>query len=462
MSEDLDYPVKEIINRARKGRKAIYPFANEYKFSIYGSPIYEKTKRFYTLDDIIILPPQFTPLRLEKAIELASREPTFFDVETEAMVGGFKTSFPLIQSSMGSPDDWNRVAPYSAKACAELGLICGIGENVATTWGYDKRTNSGQPCFMERLLAYLENLDGKYGGIVIQQNEEDAYNELWNRVYSDKRLDKYIEEGKIAFEIKGGQGAKAGMGGEKIVDRETAKRLKQKYTIYPDPDVVEAEFYERHSSPDIFTEEILEKRIKKLKNDYPRVKIWFKTGPYRDLGRVIEISSKAGADCIVIDGKEGGTGMSPTVALKDLGLPTLVCLKAIHEAKLKGVETSMVISGRLYDGSHLVKALSLKADAVAMGRPFLIASYAYRFSEYIIEKELYKNRFLRLLLSRMNFPDKKSVKFIKNFMESVKVESQMLTSAVGKYNLRDLSEEDIGALNEDVAKMFGIRYVYQY
>jgi hypothetical protein len=36
----------------------------------------------------------------------------------------------------------------------------------------------------------------------------------------------------------------------------------------------------------------------------------------------------------------------------------------------------------------------------------------------------------------------------------------MLTSAVGKYNLKDLSEEDVGALNENIAKMFGIRYVY--
>jgi hypothetical protein len=95
-----------------------------------------------------------------------------------------------------------------------------------------------------------------------------------------------------------------------------------------------------------------------------------------------------------------------------------------------------------------------------MGRPFLIASYAYRFAEYFIEKEIYKNKIFRWLYRRFNFLNEKSISFVKNFVESVKVESQMLTSAVGKYNLKDISEEDVGALNENIAKMFGIRYVY--
>jgi len=178
---------------------------------------------------------------------------------------------------MGSQDDWNRVAVYSAIACARSGIICGIGENVSTTWGYDKRKNSSQPCFIERALAYLEN--SNKGGLLIQQNEEEAFDELWNKVYSDKRFDEYIQEGKIGFEIKAGQGAKPGLGGEKIVNREQALALKQKYYIYPDPEKIASPYYERHSSPDIFTKEILEYRIKKLKNDYPRIKIWVKTGP---------------------------------------------------------------------------------------------------------------------------------------------------------------------------------------
>jgi glutamate synthase domain-containing protein 2 len=313
---------------------------------------------------------------------------------------------------------------------------------------------------MERVLTYVESMRDDVGGVVIQQNKEDAYNELWNRVYSDQRLDEHIQEGRIAFEIKGGQGAKAGLGGEKIVDRDTARRLKKKHTIVPDPDSVEADTYERHSAPDIFTEEILDARIKKLRNDYPRVKIWFKTGPYRDLRGVMERASRAGADCIVVDGKEGGTGMSPSVALEDLGIPTLVCLQRIQEAKKSGLKASTVISGRLYDGAHLVKALALGADAVAMGRPFLVSSYAYRFAEHIIERELYRTGLFMRLISGFFSPDGKSEDFVRNFVESVATECRILISALGKYDGRDLGKEDVGALNRKVAKMFAVEYIY--
>jgi hypothetical protein len=49
--------------------------------------------------------------------------------------------------------------------------------------------------------------------------------------------------------------------------------------------------------------------------------------------------------------------MSPIIAMKDLGYPTIVCLKKIHDARVKGVTTSLLISGRLYDGGHVVKSL---------------------------------------------------------------------------------------------------------
>lgn len=459
---NVDYPIKEIIQRARLGRKSIYPFKNaKFKFSIFGATIYQENKRFFTLDDIIITPPQFTPLRLKKAIELVNREPIYHDVETKSEIGGFKTSIPFIQSSMGSQDDWNIVSVYSAKACAKKGVIYGIGENVASTWGYDKRINDNQPCFIERILSYLDNCKEDLGGVVIQQNEEDAFDELWNKIYSDKRLDQYIQEGKIAFEIKAGQGAKAGLGGEKIVDRMTAKRLKDKYIIYPDPDSVDAEYYERHSSPDIFTEEILYNRIRKIKNDYPRVKVWLKTGPYRDLDCVIDIASKAGADCVVIDGKEGGTGMSPTIALQDLGLPALACLKKIYDARKRGITTSLVLSGRLYNGSHLVKAVGLGASGIAAGRAFLISSYAYPLSEKVISSNLYSNPIIRAIQKILRIPNEKSIQFISNYIETVEIETKMLVSAVGKYNIKDLKNEDFASFYKEIAQMFQIKYIYE-
>lgn len=456
-----DYPVRDLMDRARRGRRAIYPFQDErFRFSLYGSPISGPQRRLLTLDDLVILPPQFTPQRLEKAIDLVSREPIYHDVATAVTVGGFRSQLPLLQSSMGSQDDWNRVAPFVAQAAARLGIPIGIGENVARTWGYDERLRRDQPSFLERVFAYFQHAPERMGGVVVQQNEEDAQDELWNRVYADKRLDPFLQEGRIAFEIKGGQGAKAGLGGEKIVDRPTARRLRGTYTIWPDPQTVDAAVYERHSAPDIFTKEILERRIKKLRNDYPRVRVWFKTGPYRDLDRVLEIAQRAGVDCITIDGKEGGTGMSPTVALTDLGLPTIACLERIRRARRRGSKTSLVGSGRIHNGGHVVKALALGADAVAMGRPFLIAAYAYKFAEHFLERELYNRPFLRAFAARLFRPSERSVAFATNFVESIRTEIQLLTAAVGKYDVGRLAAEDLGSLDPSLASMLDVPYVY--
>ncbi len=452
----MEYPITDIIDRARHGRKAVYPNATEVgRFSITGARVKANPTRFPTMDDILLLPPQFTPLRLKKSIELIYREPVFYDVETKCSIGGFTASLPLVQASMGSPEMWNRLAPFSAKACAAQGLIYGIGENVASTWGYGTRKHASQPTLKERILEYFNWYDG-LGGVVIQQNEEDAANELWNKIYSDPDFDQWIQEGKIAFEIKGGQGAKAGMGGEKMVDRQTALDLKDIYYIHPDPETVVAQSYERHSAPDIFTQEILANRIRKLRNDYPRIKIWMKTGPYRDLAEVVDVVRTAGADCLTIDGKEGGTGLSPSVALHHVGLPTLTCAGIAASMKRKNPKMSIVLSGRMRSGADIVKCSALGLDGISMGRPFLIAGYSFKFSEYFMTKGLYRNSILSKLAQRLKKPSEKSVGYITNFVESVRTETMLLTAALGKYDIHHVDRTDVGTFNPSVARMFGI------
>ncbi len=49
---------------------------------------------------------------------------------------------------------------------------------------------------------------------------------------------------------------------------------------------------------------------------------------------------------------------------------------------------------------------------------------------------------------------------IVNFVEAIKTEAQMLTSALGKYSLKELSKEDVGALVKTIAEMFEIKYIY--
>jgi hypothetical protein len=225
-----------------------------YGSAVLGSGIYDKgCPRFKTLDSVVLMPPAFTPKRLEKVAELL-REPSFMDVKTDADLGGFRSSLPVVVGSMGSTHIASKAALEIARAAAKFGVVYGIGENVATVRGYSERLTKGHPSFKERLLAYLTNVD-KAGGVIIQQSVEDAYDELWNKVYSDKDVEPYLEEGKIGFEIKIGQGAKPGLGGVIKIPRSQAERLRAKYKF--DEAELRKKYITRYSVPGTFTAEIL-------------------------------------------------------------------------------------------------------------------------------------------------------------------------------------------------------------
>ncbi len=427
-----DYPATEILTRSKMGRPAIFPVSlgDEFGRILMGAPIYERAPlRFDVLSRILIVPPLYTPHRLRKMEELM-REPLFSDVETSCTIGGFNSKMPVVIASMGSTDVFNRVSLECARASARAGIPMGVGENVATVWGYEKRVRSTQPCFKERVLAYLENCEKGLGGVFIQQSVEDAYDELWSRIYSDPDLTPYLEEGKIAFEIKLGQGAKPGLGGETIVGRELALRLHGKYGFESDPAKVVKKIYERHSAPGTFTGEILKNMIRLMKNNYPKARIWVKCGPYRDLDDVIKLSAEEGVNAFWVDGKEGGTGLSPITALKDLGLPLLACLRRITRMRSMGIALDVICSGRIIDGGDIVKVLALGSTAAGLGRPAVVALFSG------------------------------GEKGLENYLDTLKIEIQMLTSAVGKYKIAELSSEDVMAVDRELAAQIGISSIY--
>ena len=68
---------------------------------------------------------------------------------------------------------------------------------------------------------------------MVQQSTEDADAEVWNLVYSDPSAQPLLESGRLAFELKVGQGAKPGLGGMTVLDGDAAARLADQYAIDP-------------------------------------------------------------------------------------------------------------------------------------------------------------------------------------------------------------------------------------
>ncbi|MEB3851342.1 MAG: alpha-hydroxy-acid oxidizing protein [Desulfurococcales archaeon] len=418
------YPEGEIVARAILGRRALYP--RGYGAVAFGGPRRGCRRSPPAMEDLLVLaPPAFTPGRLEVLAE-KFREPLYSDVETGGTLGGFRVRLPLAVASMGSTDVASRYSLAIARGAARAGVVYGVGENVATVRGYDRRLTRGHPSLLERLTAYLsEAAERGLGGVTIQQSVEDAYDELWNRVYSDKRIDPYIDEGMVAFEVKVGQGAKPGLGGVIRVPRGEAERLSRKYRLDFDPG---GRWATRYSAPATFTAEILRGMIRNMRTSYPRVRIWVKLGGFRDALEAVRIAAGEGADAVVLDGGEGGTGLAPIPALRHLGLPTIAMAAAARRARELGYSVDIMLSGGLYSGFHLVASLALGASGIAAGRPFLIAAAAA------------------------------GPRGVERYVESVLVEAQMLASALGKYRLDRLGPEDLAAVDPHAARALGVAY----
>ncbi|MET0236742.1 MAG: glutamate synthase-related protein [Kibdelosporangium sp.] len=318
------------------------------------------------IDSARLVPPVFTPHRLERLIDLA-REPTHQDVVLDTLIGGFRSPLPVYLSAFGS----TRVATgdlglAASRQAGRLGIPMCVGENIVPVNGYRQEAAAPAASLLGRIRAYAAEL-GAGGGVVVQQSTEDADAEVWNLVYSDPGVRSLLDSGRLAFELKVGQGAKPGLGGMTVLDRATAARVGEQYTVDPvfGP---EADRVLRCGSPGTFTSEILRQQIRLMRNNFPRARRWVKLPPARDVREACAVAWEAGADAVTVDGAEAGTGWAPVGFLDHVGLPLGECLSRI------GSQSSCLLaSGRMWEGTRAAKCLAMGATAVGLGRAALLA-----------------------------------------------------------------------------------------
>ena len=455
---------------AHHGLEGDFPSRDEARNTAFGNTqsageqFLPGVPRYKALRDVVFLPELLGTARLAKREELGV-EPLYIHVDTGTTLGGFKVNAPVVVAAMGSTPVANAISPDLGLGAARGGFVCCVGENIVNMWGYDERVDEDQPCLIDRINAFAKHADGA-GGIVVQQNVEDARAGVWKRLYGDPELRAYFDAGLIGFEAKGGQGAKPGMGGEVKVTRQKAQRLRDMYHFPVDPFEVEQTLYQRHSVPGTATPEMMRDQLTQMIEEFPKARIWFKTGPYGDLMTQIQILDEVAAAAgvrihVTVDGSEGGTGMSPLGPMNDMGLPTLTCMLAIQQARARYTHLDYTLAGGLVTGRDLAKALVLGADGVAYGKAFLVAAMAGR------------SRFAEDFAGEHALAEA-GAKGVYNFaVEGVANEAKMLISSIGKYNLADakpaepytagggaVSTIDVVALDEQVARMFNLIYAY--
>ena len=274
-----------------------------------------------------------------------------------------------------------------------------------------------------------------------------------------------------AIELTIGQGAKPGTGGLLLGSKISA----QIAAIRDLPAGVDQRSPARH--PDMLGPDDMIIKIEELREatDW-RIPVFVKIGATRVFDDV-KLAAKCGADVVVVDGMEGGTGASPEILQDHTGIPTLAAIvearRALEDAGYYGT-VQLIAAGGIRSGIDVAKALALGADACYIGTAALIALNC--------NAPLYVEDYERLgtlpgachhchtgrcpvgittqdpaLVARL--PIDEAAQRVANFLTAMTLEVQMIARACGKANVHDLDPEDLRALTLEAALITGIPLV---
>ncbi|NOT59587.1 MAG: glutamate synthase, partial [Acidobacteria bacterium] len=166
------------------------------------------------------------------------------------------------------------------------------------------------------------------------------------------------------LEIKIGQGAKPGEGGHLPGMKVTELIAKTRHT----PQGID--LLSPSNNHDIYSIEDLAQVIAELKTANPHARISVKIPSVPYIGPIATGIAKAHADIIAVSGYDGGTGAARKHALRHVGMPVEVGVKAAHRALTQaGLRNRVEIwaDGGIKSGTDVVKLMLLGANRVGFG-----------------------------------------------------------------------------------------------
>jgi glutamate synthase domain-containing protein 2 len=178
-----------------------------------------------------------------------------------------------------------------------------------------------------------------------------------------------IQRSRI-LEFKYAQGAKPGLGGHLLGDKNT-------------PDVArmrEAVPYTSLFSPfpfhSVYSVEDHKKHLDWAAAINPEALLSVKVSTPNDVEMVSVGSYYAGAHIVHLDGGYGGTGAAPEIAKKNIAMPIEYAIPKVHKFLVnEGIrdEVTLVASGGLRTAMDVAKSIALGADGAVVGTSELVA-----------------------------------------------------------------------------------------
>ncbi len=389
-----------------------------------------RERRWATFDDLTFLPCSLTRIPLEGYREKCSTKTV---LGTRFAKKPIELDIPVMITGMS----WGALS-YNAKVALAQGAAAAGSTNTTGDGGMlmAERENS-------KILIY-EVLPSRYGINIHHMRMADA------------------------IELTVGQGAKPGTGGLLLGSKVSDKIAEQRDL----PIGVDQRSPARH--PDFLGPDDMIIKVEELREatDW-QVPIFIKMGASRVYDDV-KLAAKAGADVIVVDGMEGGTGASPSIFQEHTGIPTLAAVcearAGLEDLGLYG-EVQLIIAGGIRDGVDAAKAMSLGADACYIGTAALIALNC--------NKAVHEDDYRALgaapgachhchtgrcpvgittqdpeLMKRLDIAE--GAERVRNFLRTMTLEIQMIARSCGKSDVHHLEPEDMAALTLEASATCGL------
>lgn len=322
------------------------------------------------------------------------------------------------------------IAPmaYGLSLSAKTKIALAKGSALAKT-----ATNTGEGPF---LLAERKAADK----LIIQYNRGK-----WNK---SAKILKQAD----AIEIYFGQGATGGIG-DYIDDKDINWQVKKAMGLKrKEQGVIHASFLDMDKINKV------QQMVQELRETTGGVPIGGKIAAGKYLEKDMAILVEAGVDFITVAGAEGGTKGAPPILEDDFGLPLLWALSRanqfLEKHNLKN-KISLIVAGGLSSPGDYLKAIALGADGVYIGT---IALFALSHTQIL--KALPWEPPPQLVFFQGKYANKlnvnKGAQNLYKYLKACGEEMEEGIRALGKTNIKELSREDLFALDPLTAETIGI------